>query len=288
MKHELARIKDMKEIAGAAMKSGYYAVKSQDQALVKILTGMELGVGPMTALQQIAVVNDKPVLGSALIAAKIKESGKYDYRRIGDNEKAVCIILQKNLKGDAYEEIGRETWTIEDAKRAGLTGKNNWKNYPAAMLWARALTQAARMLCPDVFMGAVYAPEEMGVEEDDDGNLVEAQVVKSTVTDYATVKMQQLPEPLTEDEIESEPVKTIEIESTGDLAQDLQNMADVQDDEASRVLEMKKELSAILSEKGVSKSVQKAWVTDTMEKNSLRDMNSKALSILISEAEVLQ
>ncbi len=51
-------------------------------------------------------------------------------------------------------------FTWEDATRAGVTGKDNWKRYPAAMLRARCITALARAVYPDLAMG-VYDPDEV-------------------------------------------------------------------------------------------------------------------------------
>jgi len=56
------------------------------------------------------------------------------------------------------------TWTMEMAERAGLAKKQNWRQYPEAMLWARAVSQLCRMLFADCFAGATYTTEEMGEE----------------------------------------------------------------------------------------------------------------------------
>jgi hypothetical protein len=63
---------------------------------------------------------------------------------------------------------------MEDAHRAGLSGKGPWKSYPAAMLRARAISAMARAMFPDALSGVVYTPEELGAEVDDDGHVVSA------------------------------------------------------------------------------------------------------------------
>jgi hypothetical protein len=57
------------------------------------------------------------------------------------------------------------TWTKQMAQEAGLLGKNNWKKYGASMLWARAVSQLARMLFADCFAGATYTEDEIGEAE---------------------------------------------------------------------------------------------------------------------------
>src|SRR5690606_14566168 len=56
-------------------------------------------------------------------------------------------------------EPTRITWTIQQAAKAGLTGRQNWKAHPAAMLRARASAALARAVYPDVAMG-IYDPDE--------------------------------------------------------------------------------------------------------------------------------
>jgi hypothetical protein len=53
------------------------------------------------------------------------------------------------------------TWSLEDAKRAGLAGRPNWSKYPREMLINRCIAEAARFVFPEVMAG-VYAPEEFG------------------------------------------------------------------------------------------------------------------------------
>jgi hypothetical protein len=65
---------------------------------------------------------------------------------------------------------------MEDAKRANLTGKDNWTKYPRNMLFARALSNGQKWYAPDVFNGAtVYTPDELGAVTDEDGNVIPGQ-----------------------------------------------------------------------------------------------------------------
>ena len=66
----------------------------------------------------------------------------------------------KARRGSAQEWVSI-TFTKADAERAGLLGKGVWKQYPQAMLRARAISALCRVLCPDAIRG-VYTPEELG------------------------------------------------------------------------------------------------------------------------------
>ena len=61
---------------------------------------------------------------------------------------------------------GSVVYTLEDAKAAGLAGKQNWKAHPRAMLSWRAITEGAKVYAPDLLGGGkAYTPDELGEEE---------------------------------------------------------------------------------------------------------------------------
>ena len=81
-------VNEAMQLGEVLYKSGYFAdVKNAAQAVVKILRGQELGIPPVTALEQVYVISGKTALGASLIASKIKASGKYNYKikRLDDN-----------------------------------------------------------------------------------------------------------------------------------------------------------------------------------------------------------
>src|SRR4029077_16390834 len=63
------------------------------------------------------------------------------------------------------DRVGRVTWTLDDAKRAGLAGQPNWRTYPAEMLRARASAALARAMFADVTLG-IPAVEEVDDQTD--------------------------------------------------------------------------------------------------------------------------
>jgi hypothetical protein len=142
------------------------------QAVAKILRGWELGIPPVAALENIYVIDGKTSLSAHLIAAKIEDSGRFRQRIIAHTNEICAIRFDGRTEG-SWDEIGISEFTIADAKIAKLIGKNNWQQYPKAMLYSRALAQGARWFCSRVFMGAIYVPEELGVETDESGNAVE-------------------------------------------------------------------------------------------------------------------
>jgi hypothetical protein len=166
----------MQRTAIALQSSGYFKdVASQAQAIVKVMAGAELGLPPFASMAGIHIVQGKPVLGSNVIATLVKNDPRYDYR--------VKIASDKECVLTWYEDgraVGEAGFTIAEATAAGLTGKQTWKAYPSDMLFARAISRGARRFAPGIFGGApVYTPDEMGVDVNEDGYVIEGEIVES-------------------------------------------------------------------------------------------------------------
>lgn len=130
-----------------------------------------LQLPPMAAITGIHVIEGKPSASAALISALVRRAG-HRLRVKGNDQKAVAQIV----RSDDPEFTFEVEWTIERAQRAGLTGKAVWKNYPAAMLKARAISEVAREACEEALSGVAYTPEELGAEVNDNGEFIVEQV----------------------------------------------------------------------------------------------------------------
>lgn len=152
---------DAWRVATAFAKSGLFGATTATQAFVKLQLGAELGLPPASAMQAIHVIDGKPSMSAALVAARIKMSGRY--RFVVEKWTALGCKLNFLEKVDGqWVPCGDVTFTVEDAKVAGLMNKANWKYHPRAMCFARCITQGARSFCSDVFYGApVYDPDEL-------------------------------------------------------------------------------------------------------------------------------
>ena len=181
VRHEVSTIDDLQRVARLLATSNYFDAKAAGgetaiaQIATKILAGAEMGYGPFASVQGIHVIQGKPVISANLMAAAVKRSGRYDYRvRRLDNEGCELEFFQHS--GDKFESIGKTAFTREDAKAAGLLGKDNWSKFARNMYFARAMSNGIRFFCPDVFDGsAVYTPDELGADEDADGNVIDVQ-----------------------------------------------------------------------------------------------------------------
>lgn len=133
--------------------------------------GQTLGIAPLTAIQSIHVINGKPTASADLIAGLVRRAG-HKLRVNGDDKRAVAQIIRADDPDFTFEVV----WTIERAQAAKLTTKDTWKNFPAAMLKARAITEVARAACSEILQGTIYTPEELGANVDADGIPIEAPV----------------------------------------------------------------------------------------------------------------
>ena len=154
---------DMRQIGDVAVASNRFpAIFNSEQAIISILAGREIGLGPLKSLQELYVVEGKVAMSAGLIASMVKKSGKYNYTIDShDNEHCVLTFTENG------EEAGVSSFSMEDAQIAGLVRQGSgWTKYPRNMLFARALTNGARWFCADAFTGAVYTPEELQVDVD--------------------------------------------------------------------------------------------------------------------------
>ena len=142
--------------------SGFFAdSKEGAQAAVKVMAGQELGFGPIASMTGIYIVKGRVTLSANLMAAAIKRHPAYTFR-VKEHTAEVCTI---DFLEDG-EVIGTSSFSMDDAKAAGLAGSETYKKFPKNMLYARALSNGAKWYCPDVFGGAIYTPDELGEEVD--------------------------------------------------------------------------------------------------------------------------
>lgn len=113
-----------------------------------ILTGRELGLGPMASLRGLQVIDGSVSMTAQMMAGKILAAG-HRVEWIENTDKAAEVRI---TRGDGLGEATAR-FTITDAQRAGLAGKTNWQRYPRAMCRARALSECAGMIASDVILG---------------------------------------------------------------------------------------------------------------------------------------
>ena len=126
--------------------------------MAAIVRGMEVGLAPMQALANIAVINGRASLWGDALPALVQRAGHHiDVEIEGEGDRAVAVATL--TRGDTGKVVVRR-FSMADAKRAGLLGKQGpWQQYPTRMLAHRARSWAVRDGAADALMGMHVADE---------------------------------------------------------------------------------------------------------------------------------
>ncbi|MBJ2303492.1 MULTISPECIES: hypothetical protein [unclassified Pseudomonas] len=130
-------------------------INNPGNILVAIQWGMELGLQPMQAMQNIAVINGRPSLWGDAVIGLVRASPLCEYvTETDDGETATCRVKRVG------EEEQVRTFSMADAAQAGLKGKQGpWTQYPKRMRQMRARSFALRDMFADVLRGMPIAEE---------------------------------------------------------------------------------------------------------------------------------
>lgn len=125
--------------------------------LIAMQWGSELGLKPLQALSNIAVVNGRAALWGDAVIALVRSSPLCEYvQESDDGHTATC---RAKRRGEPEQVV---TFSMDDAKQAGLAGKQGpWTQYPKRMRQMRARAFALRDVFPDVLRGMPVAEEVM-------------------------------------------------------------------------------------------------------------------------------
>lgn len=236
-------------LASSTMVPKAYQGKPQD-VLVCVQWGYEMGLAPMQALQNIAVINGKPsVYGDAAMALVQASHVCEDVEEFFENEGtpnpvAVCVAKRKGRKPVVAK------FSVEDAKRAGLWGKQGpWQAYPKRMMQMRARGFALRDAFPDVLKGLITAEEAQDYPTDEKSAPAPRKAPANPLDTIAPISAPILP-PLTpphvieeEPVLEAPPVEEVPLEV---LVQQAEEVAEVE------VVEIQEEVQVVDDEPTVA------------------------------------
>lgn len=147
-------ISEIEKAATYIAKSGLFGVKTPEQAVALMLVAQAEGRNPFEAARDYHIIQNRPALKADAILARFQQAG-------GSVE--WLEYTDKKVVGKfSHPQGGSVTidWTIERAQQAGLAGRDNWKNYPRAMLRARCISEGVRTVYPGVSSG-IYTVEEV-------------------------------------------------------------------------------------------------------------------------------
>ena len=147
---EFAKIMSESDLVPASFKT------KPGNILVAVQYGSELGLAPLQALQNIAVISGRPCVWGDAILGLVQGSGLLeDMQEVNDGQTATCSVKRRG-----FLEYTVRHFSMDDAKKAGLAGKQGpWAQYPARMLQMRARAFALRDAFADVLKGIALREE---------------------------------------------------------------------------------------------------------------------------------
>jgi hypothetical protein len=144
---------EMTRLAESVAKSGLFGMKTGDQALALMAISAAEGVHPALAARDYHIIQGRPTLKADAMLSRFQSAGgKMTMMEYTDTR----VVAEFS-----HPQGGKVTidWDIERAKRAGLTGKDVWKQYARQMLRARVISEGVRTVFPGATAG-MMAPEE--------------------------------------------------------------------------------------------------------------------------------
>lgn len=161
-----------KIIASSDMVPKTY-INKPGNVLVAVQMGAELGLKPLQALQGIAVVNGNPTIWGDAMWALVLSHPEYEDSK-EDKTDLKCTIWLKR-RGRTPVTV---TFSMEDAKKAGLAGKQGpWQTAPKRMMQLRARAFAARDLFADALKGIKTTEEVRDYKPEPERDMGAAEVV---------------------------------------------------------------------------------------------------------------
>jgi len=161
---------------------------SEAEAWLRMQRGRELGLQPLEALHNLYVINNRVALQGSVMLSLVQRSKLGHVQVQADDKQAtVKVFLWEVSK---TEPIGEVTFTMKEAKQAGLTDKWAWQKYPRDMLTWRAVARACRIYFAALFGGPVYVPEELS-EMNGEGAMDEDAPISHSQVEEARERMQE-------------------------------------------------------------------------------------------------
>lgn len=151
----LIPINDIARMADAMAESGLFGMKTSAQAMALMLVAQSEGQHPATIAQDYDVIQGKATRKTHSVLARFQAAGgRVEWHELTESKADATFA---HPSGGAL----RMVWTIDQAKKANLTGKDNWKNYPRAMLRARCIAEGVRAVYPAALGGLMVTEEAM-------------------------------------------------------------------------------------------------------------------------------
>jgi len=149
---------DMMDMGEQLVRTGFLPahLRTGAQVAAVILTGRELGMEPMRAVRSLSLVKGKVVEAADSQLARFKaDGGRATFKSLTEMD---AVLWLRHPNGDEHTE----SFTMQDARNAGLASNDNYKKFPKAMLRSRVITAALKSVGWEGAVGN-YDPDELAV-----------------------------------------------------------------------------------------------------------------------------
>jgi len=152
--NNIVPFQDMQQMAEVAAGSKMFGFKNTQEAMAIMLLCQAENLHPAVAMRDFHVIQGRPALKADAMLARFQQAGgTVNWKEYTDDK---VTGLFSHPSGGTLEL----SWTLAQAKAIGIANKDNWKNYPRAMLRARVISEGIRSVFPGCVVG-VYTPEEV-------------------------------------------------------------------------------------------------------------------------------
>lgn len=103
-------------------------VKNAEQAMIKMQTGLEMGMTPMAAMQKLYMVNGSVLPWGAEIVNRLRQSGWMVSYSDETDESCTAEVYKKDRQTKRKYESYVETFTFDMAKQSGYVYQDEWKD----------------------------------------------------------------------------------------------------------------------------------------------------------------
>ena len=166
----LVPISDMERMAVAFAKGGLFGTKTPEQCLSLLLLAQAEGQHPAIAMRDFDVIQGKPAKkAEAMLRSFIGAGGSVQWHQYDDN--GSCATFSHPQGGTVKVD-----WDAARAKKAGLSGKDNYQKYGRAMYRSRVISEGVRTVYPAATSG-MYVPEEVRAMVREEKNMGKAEVL---------------------------------------------------------------------------------------------------------------
>jgi hypothetical protein len=151
---------EKRQMAECLAQSGLFGVKNATQALALMLVAEAEGEHPASIASDYDIIQGKGSRKTHSVLARFQAmGGKLEWHELTHTRAEATF---SHPKGGSL----RLDWTYEQAQKAGLVGKDNWKGYARAMLRARLIAEGVRAVYPAAIGGWQVPEEAMGPQLD--------------------------------------------------------------------------------------------------------------------------